>query len=145
MAHRTKTSLFGLFLVSLYMIHTSNAICFQRLWDLHITNGIENHVLLIHPTDKDGHDKGIHVLQPNEMFSLHFCEKFAGSTTWHSDFMWGEKLKNFPIFNDQWRYECAKLRGSEDCFWLVREDGFYMSAYGEPFPKGWSKKYDWDN
>ncbi|GKA86190.1 plant self-incompatibility S1 [Tanacetum coccineum] len=144
MARGTKTTLFGLFLVSLYLVHTSDAVCFQLIWDLHITNGISNSDITIHPTDKDGHDDGEHVLHANEKFDWRFCEKFIGSTTWHSSFIWGEQQTYFPVFNDKWRKHCGKLRGAEECFWLVKEEGFYISAWGEEFPKGWEMKYYWN-
>lgn len=142
MVHDTKTTLFGLLAFALYLIYTSNGFCINRSWHVHIINGIASSSIVINP--KSGNDDlGIQILQPNQAFTWHFCEKTAGSTIFNSTFFWNPRLANFTVFNDEYRYECIKERGVEDCYWLVREDGFYLSPYENPFPQDWVKKHDW--
>ena len=142
MAHDTKTTLFGLLAFALFLIYTSDGFCINRSWHVHIINDIASGSIVINP--KSGNDDlGIQILQPRQAFTWHFCEKTAGSTIFNSTFFWNPRLANFTVFNDEIRYECIKQRGVEDCYWLVREDGFYLSPYNNLFPKDWVKKHDW--
>ncbi|KAJ9556299.1 hypothetical protein OSB04_010913 [Centaurea solstitialis] len=78
MARDTNSTLLGFLAFSLYLIYTSYGFCVNRSWHVHIINGIANDSLLINP--KSGNDDlGIHVLQPNQAYTWHFCEKFAGT------------------------------------------------------------------
>ncbi|KAL8264686.1 hypothetical protein R6Q59_022816 [Mikania micrantha] len=142
MARGMKPYIFCFLLLALSLAHKTNGVCFQLHWDMKIYNGI-NGQLVIYPTSKDGVDLGPHNLAPNESFAWDFCEKFAGSTHWYTLFYWQPHQQNYTVFDDTIRHECFKLRGSEQCYWLVREDGFYMNAFDDPYPKGWVKKYDW--
>ncbi|KAK1431260.1 hypothetical protein QVD17_14599 [Tagetes erecta] len=142
MAHAMKPYLFCLLMLALYLVHTTNGVCFQLHWDMKIYNGLAD-PLVIYPTSKDGEDLGPHNLSPNDGFEWEFCEKPAGSTHWYSIFYWQPRQQNFTVFDDHIRHECFKRRLAEECYWMAREDGVYMNAFDDPYPKGWVKKYDW--
>ncbi|KAJ0600455.1 putative plant self-incompatibility S1 [Helianthus annuus] len=143
MAHGTKTYLVCLLLFALSLVHTTIGICPQLSWDMRITNGLQSDALVVYPTDKDGADLGPHNLNPNEYFSWEFCEHATKSSHWYTLFYWQPHQQNYTVWDNKIGKECFRHYGAEECYWLVKEDGFFVSPDNDPFPKGWVKKYDW--
>lgn len=124
--------------------NTTNKICPWSFWTVYIYNGIDNPIT-VHVESGDD-DLGYHTFALNENENWSFCENFTLKTRFYAHFSWNSKTAFFDVFDDETskRY-CTqwKFRKPRKCFWLVREDGFYLGEHLNPFPEGWTKLHDW--
>lgn len=110
-------------------------------WTLYITNNVESDIV-VHIKSTD-HDLGNHTIHFNDVYSWTFCQKIIG-THFTGDFYWGSKHQSLALIDRELIFKCRqKIFGDDDCYWLVRPDGFYVSASNKPFPYGWEKMKSW--
>ncbi|KAL8235045.1 hypothetical protein R6Q59_021145, partial [Mikania micrantha] len=121
-------------------------VCGFDYWIVYIYNGINDHIT-VHVQSRDD-DLGNHTLALNDNENWGFCENITFKTRFYAHFYWNSKTAFFDVFDEhtsqryctQWKF---RIRRARRCFWLVREDGFYLGERLNPFPDGWIKLHDW--
>ncbi|KAK1415507.1 hypothetical protein QVD17_31290 [Tagetes erecta] len=116
-------------------------------YDVYITDAdVDN--LMVHCKSNDD-DLGDRELGPNQYFDWRFRMDFLFTTNFNCSFRSmafdGRELKSksLVVFDT---YIGAINCGPGDlkhCYWLVRNDGFYISKDNKPFPDGWELKRKW--
>ncbi|KAJ9553298.1 hypothetical protein OSB04_017343 [Centaurea solstitialis] len=116
-------------------------------YEVHIIDGDVNN-LDARCKSKDD-DLGNQRMAPNQFFHWKFRQNIFQTTLFHCDFQWTThhnqevKNKSFIVFD----FGVANICGNQDiinnCYWLVRADGFYISKTNKPFPTGWRFMYSW--
>ncbi|KAJ0514863.1 putative plant self-incompatibility S1 [Helianthus annuus] len=122
--------------------NTTNKVCFFSHWTVFIYNRIKNPIT-VHVQSGDD-DLGNHTLALNENENWSFCDSFK--TLFYAHFYWNSRTAFFNVFDTQTSEKyCSKWAHNKHrrCFWLVREDGFYVGGHLNPFPQGWTKLHDW--
>lgn len=75
-----------------------------------------------------------------------FCA-FSG-IVYNGDFTWGSINKTVEVFNKHIGNVCyhyIPILGTVRCYWLVREEGFYVSRYNKSFPDSeWKFQSPWN-
>ncbi|KAL8237570.1 hypothetical protein R6Q59_018651 [Mikania micrantha] len=106
-----------------------------RSWNLHITNGMSQDPqtqLRIHVySEKD--NLGFHNLTYNgPEYFLHFCETLSRTTVFTAYFWHGDTRSSLYLFNDEVEAHFAPiykpLIKTQNIYWLVKDDGFYLSG-----------------
>ncbi|KAI3811809.1 hypothetical protein L1987_21541 [Smallanthus sonchifolius] len=126
------------------MSNTAKKACLFSYWTVFVYNGIKDPIT-VHVQSGDD-DLGNHTLALNDNENWSFCEGATFKTLFYAHFYWNSKTILFDVFDDDTSEKyCAKwkFRKERRCFWLVREDGFYLGAQLNPFPEGWTKLHDW--
>lgn len=115
-------------------------------FDVHITDGeVDN--LMVHCKSLDD-DLGDKNLAPNQFFHWRFRQNFLFTTvftcTFRSMTSDNQELKTltFDVFDLMISTKCS-ADDPRNCYWLVRNDGFYFSKENKPFPDGWDLKRKW--
>ncbi|XP_022875054.1 S-protein homolog 24-like [Olea europaea var. sylvestris] len=119
---------------------------FSKGYDVHVVNGIHlsPNPLRIHCASRDD-DLGYHTLSENQDFHWHFYEDILLRTLFFCHFWCGKRQKAFVVFKDP--TACHIGQGDDDhnqCYWLVKADGFYFAKKNPPSPSDLKKKYDWE-
>lgn len=138
---------FSFFLFFLVIFHFSQSLIqaddeekFVIRWKykVHIINGYANNdnPLIIHCKSRDD-DLGEHTLWMNNEFLFKFRKDFFVTTAFWCGFIHGSSRKVIYVFRID--YESNFCRATGNCFWSVREDGFYFSNDN----KSWVKRYNW--
>lgn len=121
-----------LILTSSFSVIT-NACFFTTKWKIYVINGIPE-TITTRVRSKDD-DLGKHVIPSNDYYHWSFCERFDRTTRFDGEFWWGQKYQCLKVFYKVARWKCDRFHfGVESCFWLVRSDGFYISALNISFP-----------
>ncbi|KAJ0034069.1 hypothetical protein Pint_26184 [Pistacia integerrima] len=109
------------------------------IYRVHIINGFSNNdnPLIIHCYSKDDNDIGEHVLWMNNEFKFKFKKNIFGTTRFWCDMRHGSTQKTIDVFRVG--HESNKCHDTGNCFWSVREDGFFFSVDNQ----SWNKMYDW--
>ncbi|KAM0017761.1 putative plant self-incompatibility S1 [Helianthus debilis subsp. tardiflorus] len=122
--------------------NTTNKVCFFDYWTVFIYNGIKDPIN-VHVQSGDD-DLGNHTLALNNNENWSFCQTLT--TLFYAHFYWNSKIAFFDVFdiNTSQKY-CTrwKYRKERRCFWMVKEDGFYLADHLYTFPGGWTKLHDW--
>ncbi|MFS7981657.1 putative plant self-incompatibility S1 [Helianthus anomalus] len=111
---------------------------------VYIYNGIKDPIT-VHVQSRDD-DLGNQTLALNENKNWGFCELISFKTLFYAHFYWNSRTAFFDVYDAQTSLQyCQKWKmvRVRECFWLVREDGFYLGKHLNPFPEGWTKLYDW--
>ncbi|KAJ0091863.1 hypothetical protein Patl1_26797 [Pistacia atlantica] len=138
---------FSLLVIFLIIFHISQApalaydeeiIILRFKYKVHIINGFTSNEnpLITHCKSKDN-DLGEHVLWMNNEFMFKFRKNIFGTTCFWCDMRHGSAQKTIDVFRVG--HESNKCHGTGNCFWSVREDGFYFSDNNQ----SWIKMYDW--
>ncbi|GFS40551.1 hypothetical protein Acr_17g0009890 [Actinidia rufa] len=105
-------------------------------YTVHIVNGITpkpgSPILQFHCQSNDD-DLGVKFPKPGEDFNWSFRENLIGSTLFFCSFSRGQQSASFDVFNHDLDDQCKQ------CYWLVKEDGFYFSDS----TKLYQKRYNW--
>lgn len=120
----------------------TNKLCLLSHWTVYIYNGIKDPIT-VHVQSGDD-DLGNHTLALNDNENWSFCSWYK--TLFYAHFYWQSKAVLFDVFTiDTSEKYCSTwdYRKMRKCFWLVKEDGFYLGASFNPFPQGWTKLHDW--
>ncbi|XP_044499382.1 S-protein homolog 24-like [Mangifera indica] len=106
---------------------------------VHITNSFPNNdqPLYVHCWSRDD-DLGEHNLWVNNEFTFRFGKNIFFPTRFDCDFRHGSLSTRFPIFHID--RDGSKCRRTGQCYWSVREDGFYFCNDNI----WWYKRYDWN-
>ena len=91
--------------------------------------------LTAHCQSKDD-DIGHHTLNPDQSFNWEFGMNAFATTRFYCSFTWGQKIRSCDVFNANLadRYCGSSIEVENICYWLVKEDGFYLSARDDPQP-----------
>ncbi|KAJ9537413.1 hypothetical protein OSB04_030146 [Centaurea solstitialis] len=123
---------------------TSNKICFFDYWSVFIYDVI-NDPITVHVQSGDD-DLGNRTIPVNGYTKWSFCMSISFKTRFYAHFYWKSRSAFFDVFDyDTSKQYCDnhKLFKEKRCFWLVRDDGFYLGQHLNPFPDGWVKLHDW--
>ncbi|KAL8267277.1 hypothetical protein R6Q59_004621 [Mikania micrantha] len=114
-------------------VSITNSCFFTPKWKLYIINGTPDNIVT-HVLSKDD-DLGNHIVPSNGIYHWSFCDRFDRRTRFDGEFRWGKKYQCLVVFNELARRRCTRfgLRVN-DCYWLVRPDGFYISYVNLSFP-----------
>ncbi|KAF5754414.1 putative plant self-incompatibility S1 [Helianthus annuus] len=120
-------------LTLLSLITSVTHACFlTSKWNLYVMNNIE---------DED--DIVVHIKSGDDDLGL--MAIFYGHILFYGYFWWGSKFTSLALFDDELRGPCALNKESgQHCYWLVRKDGFFVSAYNRTFADHWTFKKHWD-
>ncbi|KAL8253275.1 hypothetical protein R6Q59_036968 [Mikania micrantha] len=132
-----------LFICAQYMFClTSGCLPFARSWNLHVINGIPHADAILRirvVSERD--DFGYHNLTYNgPEYFLHFCETVTHTTAIRSD-LWHESKRGFLwLFNTKIADFFKPLPfTTQNIYWKVQEDGFYLSGKKDSGYVFWSK------
>lgn len=121
---------------------------FLDLYTVFIMDGeIDNLKVHCKSGDDDIGDKSLVVPQ---YFHWTFRMNIVGTTRFYCDFRWMTgndtvlKEKTFDVFNMRIMFMCGERFDVNNCYWLVRQDGFYFANDDKPFPDGWQFMFNWD-
>ncbi|XP_022843408.1 S-protein homolog 2-like [Olea europaea var. sylvestris] len=142
--------IFTLFIV-LFLL--AQELCAFKLRPFHLTNGYDVHVvnglpdspnpLWVHCASKDN-ELGTRILHVNEDFHWHFFEGVFGETLFFCHFWWGSKQMAFDVFKNPTDCERGDPKADHNqCYWVVKADGFYFSKINPPSPSDLKKRNDW--
>ncbi|KAI3524116.1 hypothetical protein L1887_02768 [Cichorium endivia] len=123
---------------------TSNKLCWLGWWKVHIYDAMKDPIT-IHVQSKED-DLGNRTIAFNGSTSWKFCLSSYGRTRFYAHFYWKSRTAFFDVYDyDTASTYCASSNTfkQQNCFWLVRDDGFYISRHYNPFPGGWTKLHDW--
>ncbi|KAL8244531.1 hypothetical protein R6Q59_010789 [Mikania micrantha] len=108
-------------------VSTTQACFITSQWDMFVTNSITDNIVA-HVKSRDD-DLGNHTIPFNGNYNWSFCDMFDGHTLFYGYFWWGSKFLSLALFDDNIRGLCTLPKGgSQHCYWLVRPEGFYVSA-----------------
>ncbi|KAL8262108.1 hypothetical protein R6Q59_026157 [Mikania micrantha] len=118
--------------------------CYTFEWVVYIYNGIPNSVIDVHVKSKND-DLGHHNVTTNILYHFGFCENYFENTLFAGDFSYGSKFVHFNVFdNEIERVVGRSLEYQNLVFWLLKEDGYYLSKddkrYDDP---GWIFRGHW--
>ncbi|XP_071689340.1 S-protein homolog 3-like [Rutidosis leptorrhynchoides] len=124
---------------------TPNGCALTDEYTIHIHSEVND--VHINCKSKDD-DLGDNYLNVGEEYNFKFCMNVIGSTLFYCHFDWEGKQAQFDVFrkidgrNPEW---CKQGQGHKvNCYWDVKEDGFYIPGSFDPEPNKWYVKYDWD-
>lgn len=90
--------------------------------------------LWVHCASKDD-DLGYRTVDQNKYFLWSFGENVLHTTLFFCHFWWGQRDKSFDVFKHSIG---ARWCQTKSCFWVVQEDGFYITddyVKGSPLHK----------
>ncbi|KAI6699145.1 hypothetical protein NL676_019266 [Syzygium grande] len=106
-----------------------------RMYHVHIVNNLPGDFAL-HCQSGD-HDLEARILHPNEEQLIRFKINFFRTTRFYCAARWGERYKQFDAF---WASRDENRCDNVDCYWSVRDNGFYFSNDNT----NWSLEYTWE-
>lgn len=121
---------------------------FLELYTVFIVDGQINNLKVHCKSGED--DIGDKKLTVPQYFHWTFRMNFVGTTLYVCDFRWMTsndnvlKNKTFDVFDMRISFMCGERFDVNNCYWLVREDGFYFAKDDRPFPDGWQFMYNWE-
>ncbi|KAJ0035715.1 hypothetical protein Pint_25182 [Pistacia integerrima] len=106
---------------------------------VHIINGFLSNrkPLIIHCYSRDD-DLGEHTLWMNDSFNFHFRVSLIRFTHFWCFFQWDSHYKRMEVFQLDDEYNLCF--DTANCYWLVDEDGFFLSADNAT----WYHRNDWN-
>ncbi|PWA87286.1 plant self-incompatibility S1 [Artemisia annua] len=118
----------------------------NRRYTAHIKVDVNN--LRFRCQSKDN-DLGDVVRNAGEEFNIRFCLNLFKTTLFFCHFHLGSKQRTFDVFSlknggDPDYCFMSEHESKDDCFWLVKEDGFYAPLRNFPGPNDWVKRFDWE-
>lgn len=121
-----------LFFFSICLSKNINAHAAAQIYGVHITNSLPTNAsyLDLHCQSKYD-DVGFRSLYMNGEFSwnFHIGSWETGASVYSCQFWWAERNKNVIVFHHDtaFRYCSSGLSGL-NCYWYVKEDGFYLGG-----------------
>ncbi|XP_071699963.1 S-protein homolog 6-like [Rutidosis leptorrhynchoides] len=120
--------------------------CVMKRYTIHIQSDVND--LLLHCQSKDD-DLGNATRNAGESYDINFCLNIWRSTLYFCHFYSGSKQKVFDVYVTRFKKDPSYCFRTDhdtrmDCYWSVREDGFYNPASFPPEPDNWYKKFDWE-
>lgn len=119
--------------------------CFIEIhWRIFITNTITDNIVAHVQSGDD--DLGNHTIPFNTNYSWEFCRRMDRRTLYFGSFWWGSKFQTFDLYNkDIDRFYHTSDARDDNCYWLVRPDGFWISRRNLAFPDSWNIMRSWTN
>ncbi|KAK1436192.1 hypothetical protein QVD17_01970 [Tagetes erecta] len=120
--------------------------CFMKPVTVYIKSDVNN--LRFHCKSKDD-DLGEVRRNAGEEYDIHFCLNIWRSTLYFCHFYLGWKQRVMDVFATKNKHDpdycfSTAYSATVDCYWLIREDGFYVAKFKNPGPNDWLKKFDWE-
>lgn len=120
--------------------------CFMKKVTVYIKSDVNS--LKFHCKSKDD-DLGDVTRNAGEGYEIHFCLNFWRSTLFFCHFYLGSKQRVVDVFATKRKHDpnyCFTTTYSPriNCYWLIKEDGFYVAKFDNPGPDDWFKKFDWE-
>lgn len=115
--------------------------CLPGYYDMYILN-VVNNPIVVHIQSKDD-DLGNRSVPVNGNTHWGFCLNFFHTTRFYAHFYSNSRSAFFDVFQyDIVTNVCGKAKAykEKECFWLVRDNGFYISPQRNG---GWTKLHDW--
>ncbi|KAL4581143.1 hypothetical protein LXL04_017352 [Taraxacum kok-saghyz] len=126
--------------------YTSDKACWLGWWSVFIYDAINDPIpITVHVQSKED-DLGNHTLAYNDNTNWKFCVSSGARTRFYAHFYWKSRTAFFDVYDyDTAETYCAGSNTfkQQNCFWSVRDNGFYISRHNNPFPEGWTKLHDW--
>uniref|UniRef100_A0A3Q7I985 S-protein homolog n=1 Tax=Solanum lycopersicum TaxID=4081 RepID=A0A3Q7I985_SOLLC len=113
---------------------------FEKIYNIHIINGFTNNSsvpLVVWCISSDNVDLGGRALQERDEFSWSVKSTFWKNTKFLCTMKFDNQRRSFQAF--QRRRDIQRCYPTRECFWLVKEDGFYYSN-DEIY---WRKDFNW--
>nr|KAJ0184661.1 hypothetical protein LSAT_V11C900482510 [Lactuca sativa] len=75
-----------------------------------------------------------HTLRLNENYHWFFYERIVGITLFYAYFWWGSRFQTLTLFDTNIEENYCYIDNMHDsnCYWFLKHDGFYASAYPNP-------------
>ncbi|KAL8242880.1 hypothetical protein R6Q59_013182 [Mikania micrantha] len=119
--------------------------CVMPFWSIYITN-MMHQPFIVHPQSADD-DLGNHTLAYFEYTNWSFCLDIVLKTRFYAHFYWNSKRAFFDVYNyglgESYCTNGKEFTKEQRCYWMVTEDGFYLTRHPDRFPDGANKLHDW--
>ncbi|KAI5648350.1 hypothetical protein M9H77_34355 [Catharanthus roseus] len=130
-------NLFVAVVLLFYFTQNTHVFAFLVHYDAYIVNSLpsNNPKLTIHIFSGDD-DLGFHDLLVNQQFHWDFTSAAFDRTKFYGSFQWGQKNRGFAVYD--WKLandHCGFQAQNNVCWWVVKEDGFYLANKTNPSPK----------
>ncbi|CAH1429542.1 unnamed protein product [Lactuca virosa] len=123
---------------------TSDKVCWLGSWSVYIYDAIKDPIT-VHIQSKED-DLGNRTVAFNDYTNWKFCLSSGGRTRFYAHFYWNSRTAFFDVYDNDMAFTYCTDNNTfkqQKCFWLVRDDGFYISRHYNPFPGGWTKLHEW--
>ncbi|OIT37765.1 hypothetical protein A4A49_58844, partial [Nicotiana attenuata] len=111
---------------------------------VHIVDGIQaNSPQLSFHCQSDDDDLGYHYPTLNQEFQFDFKLRVFAVTLFYCHFWWGTKQAMFDVFRVDGACSVYGGLDTKQCYWLIKEDGFYFANQEHPSPSSLFKLHDW--
>ncbi|KAF3625107.1 putative F-box/kelch-repeat protein-like [Capsicum annuum] len=137
-----KISFYSLLVLSFLFVQQMNAT--EKI-NVHIVDGIKkNKPQLIFRCASGDDDLGWHFpTYQGSDFQFSFKLNFFVETIFFCHFWWGKKDVSFEVYRNSGA--CGSEIHTGICYWLVKEDGFYLANQTSPPPSFLVRKFGWEN
>ncbi|KAM0020491.1 putative plant self-incompatibility S1 [Helianthus debilis subsp. tardiflorus] len=120
--------------------------CMMPYWSVYITNQMQN-PFIVHPQSADD-DLGNRTVASRAYTHWSFCLNILLKTRYYAHFYWNSKTAFFDVYNyglgESYCTNGKEFTREQRCYWMVTEDGFYVTRHPEQFPEGGpTKLHDW--
>ncbi|CAN4120689.1 unnamed protein product [Withania somnifera] len=116
----------GIYIIALISIKQPDEY-FEKIYNIHIINGFTNNSslpLVVWCISSDRVDIGGRALQEHDEYSWSVKTTFWKNTQFLCTMKFDQQKRSFQAFQRKDIQRCSPTR---ECFWLVKEDGFYFS------------------
>ncbi|XP_023746313.1 S-protein homolog 5-like [Lactuca sativa] len=120
------------FSISTFSITSIAHFCITPKWNVYVINTISGDIVAHIKSGDD--DLGNHTIPFNGNYNWSFCDKLGGSTLFYGDFWWGSRFQTLTLFDEEIEMNVCylEMEHNTNCYWFVKPDGFYISAYPNP-------------
>ncbi|KAJ0520171.1 putative plant self-incompatibility S1 [Helianthus annuus] len=134
-----------LFICFLITPSHSDTCAFTKNWSIYIYNGIQDSTMNVHVKSADD-DLGLYSLAYEEGFKFDFCESILGNTLYTGDFNYDARSVAFHVFDKEIENTIGcKYGGHANVYWLLKQDGYYLSRENKPFNDPvWMRRGPWE-
>ncbi|KAK1414081.1 hypothetical protein QVD17_29821 [Tagetes erecta] len=113
---------------------------------LHDWSNLIPDTITVHPQSADD-DLGNRQLVFGNHTDWSFCLQTFLKTRFYAHFYWNSKTAFFDVFNyglsESYCVNGKEFIKEQRCYWMVIEDGFYLTRHPGEFPNGATKLHDW--
>ncbi|KAJ0452211.1 putative plant self-incompatibility S1 [Helianthus annuus] len=120
--------------------------CWMPYWSVEIIN-LMHDPFTVHPQSADD-DLGNRTLAYRQNTNWDFCLHITLKTRFYAHFYWNSKTAFFDVYSyglgESYCTNGKEFIKEQTCYWMVTEDGFYVTRHPDQFPGGGpTKLHDW--